>query len=241
MTVLNTIVGRTLESFKSEVDALTDKGEKKEVAILKVLRSYITTSKKIIFEGDNYSKEWEKEAAKRGLSNVKTTPHALDFYLTKKAKELFITSGVLSEKELEARYEIQQEIYAKKLDIETKVLRDMVMGFVIPAALKYQNLLLENVNGLKTLKVPAASYKAQFELFNAVSTHINALTVNVEKMMALKDKADTAKTAHEKSVYYCDKVKPLFDVIRNHADQLEVICDDNSWTLPKYRDILFVK
>jgi glutamine synthetase len=241
MTVLNTIVGRTLENFKTEVDALIDKGEKKDVAILKMLRSYITSSKKIIFEGDNYSKEWEKEAAKRGLSNVKTTPHALDFYVTKKAKELFTSSGVLSEKEIEARYEIQQEIYAKKLDIESKVLRDLVMGYVIPAALKYQNILIENVNGLKTLKVRPASYKAQLDLLNSVSTHINELNINVEKMMALKEKADSAKTAHERSVFYCDKVKPVFDVIRNHADQLEVICDDSIWSLPKYREILFVK
>lgn len=241
MTVLNTIVGKTLESFKVEVDKLTDKGEKKEVAILKVVRTYITASKKIIFEGDNYSDAWAKEAAKRGLSNVKTTPHALDFLMSKKAKELFAHSAVFSEKELEARYEIQQEIYAKKLDIEAKVMYDLVMAYVIPSAIKYQNTLIENVSGLKALKLPATAYKAQNDLLTAISTHINALKVNVDKMMVEKDKADRAKTAHERSVYYCDKVKPFFDVIRNHADNIEVICEDTLWTLPKYRDILFLK
>jgi glutamine synthetase len=241
MTVLNTIVGKVLENFKEEVDVFIEKGEKKEVAILKVLRSYITSSKKIIFEGDNYSKEWEKEAARRGLSNVKTTPHALDFYMSKKSKELFTKSGVLSATELEARYEIQQEIYAKKLDIETKVLRDLVWSYVMPAAVKYQNLLLENVNGLKTLKAPAAAYKTQLDLLNSISTDINTLRINVDKMLAEKDKADKAKNAHERAALYCDKVKPLFDIIRNHADRLELVCDDSMWTLPKYRDLLFIK
>jgi glutamine synthetase len=241
MIVLNTIVGKILEDFKKEVDAFIEKGEKKEVAILKVLRTYITSSKKIIFEGDNYSKEWEKEAAKRGLSNVKTTPHALDFYLSKKSRELFTQSGVLSEQELEARYEIQQEIYAKKLDIETKVLRDLIWSYVIPAAVKYQNTLLENVNGLKAAKAPATSYKAQADLINSISKHINSLKTNVDKMLAEKEKADKAKSAHQRALYYCDKVKPYFDIIRSHADQLELLCDDSLWPLPKYRDLLFVK
>jgi glutamine synthetase len=241
MIVLNTIVGKILEDFKKEVDAFIEKGEKKEVAILKVLRTYITSSKKIIFEGDNYSKEWEKEAAKRGLSNVKTTPHALDFYLSKKSRELFTQSGVLSEEELEARYEIQQEIYAKKLDIETKVLRDLIWSYVIPAAVKYQNILLENVNGLKAARASATSYKAQTDLINSISKHINSLKTNVDKMLAEKEKADKAKSAHQRALYYCDKVKPYFDIIRSHADQLELLCDDSLWPLPKYRDLLFVK
>jgi glutamine synthetase len=241
MTVLNTIMGRTLEEFKTEVDKLIAKGEQKEVAILKIIRSYITSSKKIIFEGDNYSKEWEKEAAKRGLSNAKTTPEALDFYMSKKSKDLFAKSGVLSEKELEARYEIQQEIYAKKLEIETKVLRDLILAYIIPSGIKYQNELIQNVTGLKALKAPATAYKAQLDLLNAISTHINALKVGVDKLLVEKDKADKTKTAHEKAAYYCNKVKPLFDTIRNHADQLELITDDVLWVLPKYRDMLFLK
>lgn len=241
MTVLNTIVGKTLETFKADVDKLIAKGEQKEVAILKTIRTYITASKKIIFEGDNYSKEWEKEAAKRGLSNVKTTPQALDFYISKSSKELFSKSGVFSEVELEARYEIQQEIYAKKLEIETKVLRDLVLAYVIPSGVKYQNLLIENVSGLKNLKAPVAAYKAQLDLLNAISAHINALKAGVDKLLAEKDKADKAKSAHEKAAYYCNKVKPLFDDIRKHADQLELITDDMHWSLPKYRDMLFLK
>ncbi len=241
MIVLNTIMGKTLENFATEVDALIEKGEPKEVAILKVIRNFISSSKKIIFEGDNYSEAWAKEAAKRGLSNVKTAPHALDFYMTKKSKQLFAESGVFSEVELEARYEVLQEVYAKKLEIEAKVIRDMAMGYIIPAAIKYQNDLIVNVSGLKNIKAPAASFKAQTEMLNEISEHINALKTGVDKMLTERRKADKIEEAHKKAVYYCEKVKPLFDVIREHADQLELMVDDTIWPLPKYRDMLFIK
>lgn len=241
MTILNTIVGKTLEHFKEKTDAFIANGENKEVAILKTLRTFISDSKKIIFEGDNYSAAWEKEAAKRGLSNVKTTPHALDFYLTPSAKHLFETTGVFTEKELEARYEIQQEIYAKKLDIESKVLRDLTLAYVIPSAIKYQNELLQNVQGLKNLNAPKDAYITQEELLLRISTHIHQSKINLDKLLLAKNKADQAASAQKRATAYCDHVKPYFDLIRENVDQLELIVDDSTWTLPKYRDMLFLR
>lgn len=241
MTVMNTIMANQLVEFKKEVDGLVKDGESKEGAILRVLRQYITDSKGIMFEGDGYSEEWAKEAKKRGLSNVKTTPYALDFYMTKKAKKVLVDTGIYNERELEARYEILQHSYILKIDIEAKTLGEIITTQVIPSALDYMNKLIANLKGLKEVGVAASAGKAQKENLEKIANAINALQVAVDKMYAAKDAAHKAKTTPDQAKAYCDKVKPFIDEIRNHADALEMILDDNSWPLPKYREMLYIR
>lgn len=241
MTVLNMIVGKQLADFKTEVDQLAKKGEKKDSAILQVLRNYITESKNILFEGDNYSEEWEKEAAKRGLSNVKATAHALDFYMSDKAQEIFYSSGVMNEAELEARYEIQLENYLKKIQIEARILRELTITQVLPACVAYQNTLIENVSGLKDLGLKDKTYKAQLELIEELSAGIQGLKSETAKLMAEADKAEKQKSTKKVAVAFCDKVKPLLDTVRDHVDNLEQIVEDQYWPLLKYRELLFIR
>jgi glutamine synthetase len=241
MTVLNTIMGQQLLSFKAEVDKLVKEGESKDGAILRVLRGYIADSKKIRFEGDGYSDAWEKEAKKRGLSNVKTTPYALDFYVSKKSKDLFSKNGIFTVRELEARYEIMNHSYILKIDIEAKALAELATSVIVPAAVGYLNTLLANVTGLKEAGLPATAAKSQKALIAQIAGHINTITDNVAKLEAAAHAAHKAKTTSEAAKAYCDKVKPLFDVIRTEVDALEVIVDDNVWPLAKYREMLFVR
>ncbi|MEX0813375.1 MAG: glutamine synthetase III [Chitinophagales bacterium] len=242
MTVMNTIVAEQLTQFKNDVDKLIKKeGDKKDAAILKVLRRYISESRAILFEGDNYSKEWEKEAEKRGLSNVKTTPHALDFFMTDTSKAIFAKHGVFSEKELEARYEILQENYGTKIDIEASVLQDLAINHIVPAVVRYQNNLVENVNGLKTLGLDKKTYQAQLEIVSQISEHLNAVKSNCDKMVKEIDKAEKIDDARDFAIACSDKVKPYFDKIRTHVDALEGMVDDAVWPLPKYRELLFMR
>jgi glutamine synthetase len=241
MTVLNTIMGQQLLSFKAEVDKLVKEGESKDGAILRVLRSYIADSKKIRFEGDGYSDTWEKEAKKRGLSNVKTTPYALDFYVSKKSKDLFSKNGIFTERELEARYEIMNHSYVLKIDIEAKALADIATSTIVPAAVNYLNILVANINGLKEIGLAASASKAQKELASQIAGHINAIVDGVAKLEAAGHEAHNAKSTSDAAKAYCDKVKPLFDVIRAEVDALEVIVDDDKWPLPKYREMLFIR
>ncbi len=160
MLVLNTIVADTLKQFKKEVDELITKGEKREIAVLHILRKYIADSKNIRFEGDNYSEEWAQEAAKRGLSNFKTTPEALDAFITESSKKVFFSNGIFTERELDARHEIMLEEYVKKVQIEARILGYMATNHVLPAAITYQNKLIENIRGLKEVGLKEESYKA---------------------------------------------------------------------------------
>ncbi len=180
MTVLNTIVAATLKQFKKDVDALVEKGDKKEIAILQVLRDYISKSKNIRFEGDNYSDEWAQEAKRRGLNNFKTTPEALDAYITNKAKEVFFDNGIFSKRELEARHEIMLEEYVKKVQIEARLIGYLATNHVLPAAINYQNTLIQNVRGLKEMGLDKSSYKAQLNLIEVMSRHIQEINDNVE-------------------------------------------------------------
>ncbi len=241
MTVMNAIVGKQLLDFKVEVDKLIKGGETKEGAMMRVLRQYYTESKRILFEGDGYSEAWEKEAKKRGLSNVKTTPYALDFYTTKKAKDVLVKTGIYNERELDARIEILHHNYSLKIDTEARILSDMVTNQVIPVALGYMNKLIENVKGLKEIGLPAASAKMQKELVSKIAGHVNAIKEAVDKMDTALENAHKGKTSADHSKAYCDKVKPFFDVIRNHTDALEAVVDDNTWPLPKYRELLFIR
>lgn len=241
MTVLNTIVAQTLKDFKKEVDGLTEKGEKKEIAILHVLRNYIRDSKKIRFEGDNYSAEWAEEAEKRGLSNFKTTPAALSAYVSDSAKKLFYGNGIFSERELEARHEIMLEEYVKKVQIEARILGYLATNHVLPAAIEYQNKLIQNVQGLKSLGLGDHSYKAQANLLGVISGHIQEINDKVEAMIEARKQANNEEHMHGRADAYCDDVKPYFDDIRWHSDKLELIVEDKLWPLPKYRELLYLR
>lgn len=241
MVVMNTIVAQQLKAFKKEVDALIKKGDKKDVAILKVLRNYIKDSKKILFEGDNYSEAWEKEAEKRGLENIKTTPHALDAYLREKNISVFTENNVFKEAEIEARYEILQEAYAKKIQIEGRVIGDLARNHVIPAAIAYQNTLINNISGMQSIGFPESSYQAQKELVEKISHHLQEVKTQVDQMVEERKKANKLEDASKKAKAYCDKVKPYFDTIRYHVDKLEQYVDDELWAIPKYRELLFVR
>ena len=241
MTVLNTIMAETLSSFKSEVDALIEKGDKKELAIMQVIKKYITASKKVLFEGDGYSEDWQKEAEKRGLPNVKTTPLALDALVTKKAKDLFEKHNILSHSELEARHEIELEKYIKYVQIEGRVIGDLSGNHILPAAIRYQNVLINNIKGLKDIGLKPEAYNAQLNVLNEISEHINKVQVLSEKMTEARKAANALAGSREKAIAYCEHVKPLFEEIRYSVDKLELLVDDSEWELPKYRELLFLR
>jgi glutamine synthetase len=241
MTVLNTIMAETLASFKTEVDAHIEKGDKKEVAVMQVIKKYIKDAKKVLFEGDGYSEEWQSEAAKRGLPNVKTTPLALDAMVTDKAKSLFERHHIYTHPELEARHEIELEKYIKRVQIEGRVVGDLAGNHILPAAIRYQNVLIQNIQGLKGIGVDASSYKAQLNVLNEISEHINKVQSLVEEMTEARKAANALSHSREKAIAYCEKVKPYFDEIRYSVDKLELLVDDSSWELPKYRELLFLR
>ncbi len=244
MTILNTIVAKQLKDFKIEVDALIEsKDMKKDDAIFNVLREYIKKSKKILFEGDGYSDAWEVEAKKRGLSNFKTTPLALKAKVSKQALDLFSEMNVMNHVEVEARYEIELEEYTKKIQIEGRVLGDIARNHVIPTAIKYQNTLIENVKGLKDIFGDEFKKigKEQIVLIKEISEHIEGINTKVEAMTEARKKANVITNAQKMAESYCDAVKPYFDKIREHCDKLELLVDNESWTLTKYRELLFTK
>ena len=242
MTVLNTIVADTLVKFSQEVDALIEKGDKKEIAIMQVIQKYIVASKKILFEGDGYSDAWHKEAEKRGLPNLKTTPVALDALVTEKSKKLFKDNHIYTHAELEARHEIELEKYIKKVQIEARVMGDLATNHIIPAAIKYQNELLKNVSLLREAALPEKLYKGQLTLLKDVSTHIQQVYENTHAMVEERKVANNIENSRDKAIAYEAKVKAqYFDKIRYHVDKLEQLVDDELWTLPKYRELLFLR
>ncbi len=241
MVVLNAIMADQLNKFKAEVDAQIKKGKKKEDAILDILKAYYKASKNILFEGNGYSDEWVKEAKKRGLSNIKTTPEALNAYIADKSKQLFARNDIFDARELDARYEIMQEDYVKKIDIEAKVIGQLAISHVIPAALTYQQKLSDNVASLKSIGLNKTSYEAQLKFIEEISKYVKHIRESVEKMIAEADKAHHIADTHKRALAFCHKVKPLFDEIRKSSDALEFIIEDELWKLPKYRELLFVK
>ena len=241
MTVLNTIMAQTLTNFKKDVDGLIEKNEKKEIAIMQVIQKYIVESKSVLFEGDGYSEQWEKEAEKRGLPNIKTTPLALDAFVTEKAKTLFKNNHIYSHSELEARHEIMLENYVKKVQIEARVIGDLATNYILPSAIKYQNILLENIKGLKEAGLEETAYANQFQILKKISEHVNIMSTKVEEMIQARKKANEIKGSREMAISYCDNVKIYFDDIRYHVDKLELLVDDKLWELPKYRELLFLR
>lgn len=244
MTVLNAIVAQQLIDFKSEVDALIDKKDmKKDDAIFNILREYIKKSKNILFEGNGYSQEWEKEAKKRGLSNNKTTPEALKAKISKKAIKLFDDLGIMNKVESEARYEIEMEEYAMRIQIEGRVLGDIARNHIVPTAVRYQNILIKNVKGLKDIYPDDYKdlAKEQMNLIKDISEHISSINSLVTKMTDERRKANKIDDFAKKSEAYCNKVKLLFNDIRYHCDKLELLVDDELWPLTKYRELLFTR
>jgi glutamine synthetase len=242
MTILNTIMAETLKNFKKDVDALIDKGEKKEIAIMHVIRGYIVDSEKILFEGDGYSENWEKEAEKRGLPNIKTAPLALDAMVTEKAKKLFEHNHVYSHVELEARHEIELEKYIKKVQIESRIMGELATSHILPAAIRYQNLLADNIRGLKEAGLTETTYSNQKQILEKISEHINKVSKLVEKMIQARKECNNMTSTRTKAIAYQSQVKgQFFEEIRYHADKLELLTDDNEWYLPKYRELLFLR
>lgn len=244
MTVLNTMLAQQLQKFKAEVEQLIAKDVKKDEAILKVLKDYVKHSKRILFEGNGYSEEWVHEAAKRGLNNIKTTPLALDGMISKSAMDLFTGQGIMSHRELEARHEIQLEIYTKKIQIESRVIGDLCLNHIIPTAIRYQNQLVTNVKGIKEIfgeKDFRKHADMQMNMIAEISERIAKIKSDVDNMIEERKKANKLENAKDQAIAYCDKVKPYFDTIRYHVDKLELIVDDELWPLPKYRELLFTK
>jgi glutamine synthetase len=241
MTILNLIVADQLKKFKYDVDKLIKKGEKKDVALLIVIKKYIKESKNIRFEGNGYSEEWEIEAQSRGLANIKTTPKALDALLSDKTELLFEETNVFTKREAHARHEILLDSFYKKLQIEARVIGELGMNIIIPAAIAYQSKLVESAKGLKDLGLNADTYKAQLDIINKIAGHINFIKSNIEEMVDARKKANTIEDIREKAIDYDEKVKPFFQSIRYHADKLEQLVDDSLWPLPKFRELLFIK
>jgi len=239
MTALNTIVADQLEKFHEAVNKEVEKGEEKRLAVVSVLRKYIKESKDVRFEGNNYSDEWVKEAAKRKLGNVKNMVHALDAYLTKKSKDLFERHGVMSEKEVEARVEIGLEAYIKRVQIEARVMGDLAMNHIVPTAIVYQNKLIVNANGLKGLGV---DNKAVVQTIKEISGHIEVIKTNVRAMIEERKRLNKISDTHKRAIGYCDDIKEkYFEVIRDSVDKLELLVDNEDWPLVKYRELLFLR
>lgn len=241
MTALNAIMAHQLIQFKSEVDKLIKKGTKKDLAILNVIRKYIKESKPIRFEGNGYSKAWEEEAEKRGLSNIKTTPKALDVYTSAKTIKMFESLGILNHRESHARHEILLESYYKKIQIEARVIGEIVTSMIAPASIRYQNELIENVKGLKELGLSKAAYSSQENLLERVSLHVNKILEDTEAMRQERKKANLIDDMRLRAIAYDENVRSYFDHIRYHINKLEQIVDNTKWPVPKLRELLFVK
>ena len=244
MTVLNSIMAQQLISFKKEVDALMNNKVEKDEAIFQVLKKYIIASKKIRFEGNGYGDAWKAEAKKRGLNNIPTTPGALEAMISKKTLNMFESQGILNHREQEARYEIALETYTKKIQIESRIIADMVSNQIIPAALNYQKSLVESVRGMKEILSPAefkVVAKSQLELIKEISEKVTIIKTEADLMTEERKKANNLDNAKKQAHAYCEKVKPYFESMRYNVDKLEGIVDDATWPLPKYREMLYLR
>ncbi|MBL7937536.1 MAG: glutamine synthetase III [Bacteroidia bacterium] len=244
MTVLNSIMAEQLTTFKKDVDALINKKVEKDEAIFQVLKKYIIESKKIRFEGNGYGDAWKAEAKKRGLNNIPTTPGALEAMISKKTLNMFESQGILNHREQEARYEIALETYTKKIQIESRIIADMVSNQIIPAALNYQKSLVESVRGMKEILSPTefkVVAKSQLELIKEISEKVTIIKTEADLMTEERKKANNLDTAKKQAHAYCEKVKPYFESMRYNVDKLEGIVDDATWPLPKYREMLYLR
>jgi glutamine synthetase len=244
MIALNTVVADQLAKFKIEVDALIEAGVKKDEAIFQILKKLIIESKAIRFDGNGYSAEWKEEAARRGLTNITSVPTALEALHDKRVVELYGKAGVLSEREIEGRIEVELEKYTKKIQIESRVLGDLASNHIVPTAIEYQSMLLENVKNLK-LVFEDAEYKTlaegRLELIREIGGHVSSIKAKVKDMVEARKVANNIESEKEKAYAYEGSVRPYLDDIRYHIDKLELIVDNELWPLPKYRELLFVR
>ncbi|MDR1887142.1 MAG: glutamine synthetase III [Prevotellaceae bacterium] len=241
LLILNTAVAQQLTVFKTEVDKLIENDVKKDEAILKVLRTFIVKSKKILFGGNSYSEEWRKEAEKRKLGIINSVTDAFKAYLNPKSVKLLTESGVLSKRELESRYEIKNETFLKKLQIESRVLGDLALNHIIPTAIRYQNTLIRNVQGLQQLfgEKSGDMIIPQMRALEKISRHVMDINIKVYQMIDQRKKANAIEDIIERAESYFGNVLPFLDDIRYHIDKLEMIIDDELWPMPKYRELLF--
>jgi glutamine synthetase len=244
LIVLNTVVANQLFKFKVAVDALIEKGVKKDEAIFQVLKELIIDSKPIRFNGDGYSQEWLKEAASRGLTNITSVPESLEAYFRPESKALFANMGVFNESELNGRVEVEYEKFVMKIQIEARVLGDVAINHIVPTAVEYQTMLLENVKYLKEV-FPKEEYEslaeARIELIKEIGEHISAIKAKRKEMIEARKKANVVEDIYEKARVYDKTVRPYLDEVREHIDKLELIVDNEKWPLPKYRELLFVR
>lgn len=241
MTVLNTIMAAQLNAFRKEVDSHVAEGKERDAAILTVLKDYITQSKSILFEGDNYSEAWEKEAAKRNLGNFKTTPEALGAYVLPETIRLFETEGVFTEKEIKAFYEVQLHKYHTTLEIESSTLEELCMNFVLPAAMDYQTRLASNKVQMKEAGFDNKHVEFSTDTIKRISKNINAIHGLIEEMHKARLQAHKEADSLKAALIYCHEVKPVMDQIRLHADDLELTVDDRDWALVKYREMMYIR
>ena len=244
MIALNTAIADQLVKFKIDVDALVESGIKKDEAIFQVLKKLIIESKDIRFDGNGYSEEWKKEAARRGLTNLTSVPTALEALHNKRVVEMYGKAGVLSPREIEGRIEVELEKYTKKIQIESRVLGDLASNHIVPTAIEYQTMLLENVKNLKVV-FSDAEYKSlaegRLELIREIGGHVSSIKSKVKEMVETRKIANNIESEKEKAYAYESTVRPYLDDIRYHIDKLELIVDSELWPLPKYRELLFVR
>ena len=244
LIVLNTAVAEALTLFKQRVDALIEKGDSTVSAILDVLREDIKECKAIRFSGNGYSEEWKKEAKERGLDCETSCPLIFDRYLDDATVQMFESMNVMNLHELKARNEIKWETYYKKLQIEARVLGDLCLNHIIPVATKYQSALVDNVYKIQqTFPTDRAKELCAYnvDLIEKINKHLNFIAENVDLMVEERKKANKIESEREKAIIYHDKIEPFFDNIRYHIDKLELIVEDETWPLPKYRELLFIR
>lgn len=244
MIVLNSIMAKQLIDFKVCVDKLIDDGVKKDEAIFQVLKGLIIDSKKIRFNGDGYSDDWVKEAASRGLTNINSVPEALSAYLRKENMKLFDELGVFNNSELKGRTEVEYEKFIMKIQIEARVLGDMALNHIVPTAVQYQTMLLENVRYLKevfSVEEYEQLSKGRLDLIREIGAHISSIKIKSKAMVEARKKANVIEDIIEKAYSYDKTVRPFLDDVRFHIDKLELIVDNEKWPLPKYRELLFVR
>ncbi len=244
MIVLNAAVARQLKAFADEVNSMVDRGRKRDEAIFQVLKKCIIDSRRIRFEGDGYSEEWHREALRRGLSAEPGVPKTLRAYVTPSSRETLVGTGVLTDRELESRVEVELEKFTKKLQIEARVLGDLAINHIVPTAVNYMTSLVENVRGLREIFDDNEYLRlagARKDLIIKISDHITMIKKLVAEMIEERRKANVITDLYSKATAYESKVKPYLDEIRTHIDKLELVVDNELWPLPKYRELLFTR
>lgn len=244
MIVLNTAMAEALTLFKQRVDALIEGGQSKIGAILDVLREDIKACKPIVFEGNGYSDEWKEEANQRGLDCETSVPLIIDRYLLPSSIKMFEDMNVMHKNELEARDEIKWETYQKRIQIESRVLGDLCMNHIIPVATKYQTVLVDNVQKIQSAFSTEDARRLtsyNIDLIEKINVHTNTIAEQADKMVEARKQANLIENIREKAIAYHDNIVPYLEEIRRHIDKLELIVEDEMWTLPKYRELLFIR